>query len=300
VSAPRRVRPELAALYTAAPSETAPVLLELARQQASRRRPADLLDQVARDRFVEPSMLDLRLAHRLDALALGAAAEYEAILLSPVAPLGSCSALAPTSQDRTLTTSRATEVVSDPTNVMALISAQRLQENPGRQPVRLCTVHQTLRAQPLPPGPGFSRHFRLFALTEAGDGLPDEAFEVEAVARMVGVFDRLFDAAAAELGCSFPNRRALVRTTAAREATGQRIAARLQASLPSLEVSRGPLDQVYYDGARVMFGADNRAGAHVPIGDVGVFDWLARLTANRRRRFVAGGFGLQLLPLLFR
>jgi len=49
-----------------------------------------------------------------------------------------------------------------------------------------------------------------------------------------------------------------------------------------------------------MFGADNTAGEHVPIGDVGVFDWVARLTANRRQRFVAAGFGLQLVPLVFR
>ncbi len=299
MSAPRRFRPELESLYAAAPSQTTPVLLELARRQAERRRPADLLDQIERDRFVEPSMLDLRLAHRLDALALGAASEFEAVLLSPVAPLGSCSALAPTSQDRTLSTSRATEVVSDPTNAMALISARRLKTD-GRQPLRLCTVHQTLRAQPLPPAPGFSRHFRLFALTEAGDGLPDDGFEVEAIARMVGVFDRLFDAATSELGCRFPNRRALVRTTPAREALGQRLLERLRAALPAVEVTRAPLEQAYYHGARVMFGADSRAGVHLPIGDVGVFDWLARLTANRRRRFVAGGFGLQLVPLQFR
>jgi hypothetical protein len=75
---------------------------------------------------------------------------------------------------------------------------------------------------------------------------------------------------------------------------------RLQATLPHVAIDREPFDRAYYDGAQVMFGADNTAGEHVPIGDVGVFDWVARLTANRRQRFVAAGFGLQLVPLVFR
>jgi hypothetical protein len=295
----RRQRPELAALYQSAPSETTPILLELAQQQAARRRPAHLLQQLERDGFVQPSVLDLRLVHQLDGLALAAAADYEAVLLSPVAPLGCCSVVAPTSQDRTLATSRASEVVSDPTNVMALLSARRLSKQP-EQPVRLCAVHQTLRAQPLPPVPGYSRHFRLFALTEAGPAQAEDRFEIAAVTRAVRVFDRLFDTAGAALGCHFPARRAVVRATPGRETLALRLLERLRESLPHVEVDRKPLDQPYYDGVRVMFGADNTAGDHVPIGDVGVFDWLGKLTANRRQRFVAAGFGLQLMPLAFR
>jgi hypothetical protein len=246
---------------------------------------------------VRPSVLDQRLAHRLDGLALDAAAGFEAVLLSPVAPLGVCSALAPTSQDRTLSAVRGTEVVSDPTNVLALECARRLAQDP-RADVRLCTVHQVVRAQPLPPGEGFSRHFRLFALVEAGPARADDGFEVAAVERQIGVFDRLFDACAA-LGCSFPRRRAIVRTTERRDVLGARIAERLRVALPRVEISREPLDRSYYDGLRVAFGADTVRGEFSPIGDLGAFDWVAGLSSNRRLRFVAGGFGLQLVPLLF-
>jgi hypothetical protein len=292
--------PDFPNLYDAAPSESTPVLLELARRQAARRRPADLLAQLERDRFVQPSLLDLRLAHELDGLALSAATEYEAVLLSPVAPLGCCSVVAPTSQDRTLSTSRGCEVVSDPTNLMALLSAARLRQKPD-QPVRLCTVHQTLRAQPFPPLPGYTRHFRMFAITEAGPGRAEDGFEVDAITRAIGTFDRLFDAATRALGCRFPERRAIVRTTAAREALAVRLTERLKtAFFTHAEVTREPLDQPYYAGVRVLFGAQNTRGEHVAIGDVGVFDWLAKLTANHRQRFVAGGFGLQLVPLAFR
>jgi len=155
-------------LFELSPSQSTPVLLELSTKQASRRKPRDLLAQLERDKFVMPSILDQRLAHRLDGLALEAAPEFEALLLSPVAPLGSCSVVAPTAQDRTLSTTRGTEVVSDPTNVLALICAERLSRSAEALP-KLCTVHQTLRAQALPPVPGYSRHFRLFVLAGMGE-----------------------------------------------------------------------------------------------------------------------------------
>jgi hypothetical protein len=40
-------------------------------------------------------------------------------------------------------------------------------------------------------------------------------------------------------------------------------------------------------------------GRAVPIGDGGTFDWLAKLTSNRRAVFVASGLGAQLVPLAF-
>jgi hypothetical protein len=280
------------------PSESTPVLLELVRRQAARRRPRDLLAQFRRDGFVAPFMLDQRTVHRLDGLALAAAPEFEALLLAPVAPLGSCSSLAPTSQDRTLSATRGTEVVSDPTNVLALECARRLGEQPGTT-VRLCTVHQVLRAQPLPPGVGLSRHFRLFALAEAGRGQPEDGFEVEAIARQLQVFDRLFDALG-ELGCVFPQRRAILHASGARGALAARVRARLRGALPHVALEERAFESSYYHGLRVLFGATSVRGQPTDIADIGVFDWAARLTANRRMRLVASGFGLQRAPLSFK
>lgn len=283
------------------PSRTRGELLRLVREQAGRRRPADLLAQYRSDGFVAPSMLDQRLANTLDRLALEAAEGFDAVLLSPVAPLGVNSVVAPTSQDRTVTTTRGSEVVSDPTNVLALECARRLLESsPTRAQVRLATVHQTLRAQGLPNDDGaYSRHFRLFALAEAGRGLPDDGFEVEAVAGHVRAYDRLFDACERALGAAFPGRRALVRVDARGQALAERVVHRLEEALPHVEVITRPLESRYYDGLRVGFGADGRSGEFVEIADLGRFDWVAQLTSDRRNRFVASGFGLQLVPLLF-
>lgn len=278
------------------PSEAVPALLALFRAQAGRRRPIDLLRQLERDGFVAPSMLDQRLVHRLDGIALDAAADFEAVQLSPVAPLGVCSVLAPTSQDRTLSAVRGTEVVSDPTNLLALVCAQRIAANRDRT-VRLCSCHQVLRAQALPPVPGFSRHFRLFVLAEAGRARADDGFEVEAVTGHLAVFDRIFDDLAA-IGCAFPNRRATV--LAGGEVLGDRVEAAIARRLPHVAIARERLEAAYYDGLRVLFGADDRHGTFRPIADVGRFDWVARLVSHRRYRFVASGLGIQLAPLAFR
>lgn len=285
-------------LLALSPSETTPLLLALARRQAARRSPADLLAQLRRDAFVQPSALDQRTLHRLDGLALDLAHDFEALALSPVAPLGACSALAPTAQDRTLSAARGTEVVSDPTNVLALVAADRLTAK-ARDDVRLCTVHQVLRAQPIPPQSGFSRHFRLFATLEAGRARADDGFEVAAIARHVALYDALFDAAAA-LGCAAPGRRATLYVAAGREVLARRVRERLAATVPHVTLVEESFASRYYDGLRVFFGARAASGEHVPLADVGLFDWVARLAGNRKLRCVASGFGLQLLPLVFR
>lgn len=294
----RRALPDLGSLLASSPSETTPVLLALAREQAARRSPAQLLEQWGRDAFVHPSPLDLRLAHRLDGLALEAASEFEALLLAPVAPLGTCSAVALTSQDRTLSAARGLEVVSDPTNVLALECARRLRASATAHP-KLTTVHQVLRGQPLPPGKGFTRHFRLFVLAEAGLGKPDDGFEVEAVVRHIATYDRFMNSCTEQLRRSFPNRSATILSTPERGTLAKRAKDALAAALPHLTLREGALDKAYYDGVRVMFGADTATGEHCPIADLGLFDWLPALAAQSRARYVASGFGLQLVSLVF-
>lgn len=52
----------------------------------------------------------------------------------------------------------------------------------------------------------------------------------------------------------------------------------------------------------MSFGADGAqkgGGEHCAIADLGVFDWMPKLTGDGRTRFVASGFGLQLVPLVF-
>ncbi|NUO54835.1 MAG: hypothetical protein HOV80_38835 [Polyangiaceae bacterium] len=295
--ASRARSPELARWLSSPPSETTPDLLELARNQAKKRRPIDLVGQRERDAFVQPSSVDQRILHKLDGLALEAASEFEALQLSPVAPLGVCSAIAPTSQDRTLSANRGTEVVSDPTNVLAVECARRLAQEPDRV-VRLCTLHQVLRAQPLPKQAGFSRHFRLFTPVVGGPARPDDGFEIDAIGAVVGVFDRLMTACET-IGASVANRRARIFRSEARPVLAARARTMLEKSYPHIAIEETSLESTYYAGLRVMLFADAPAVPGMNIADVGVFDWIEKLLSNRRMRFVAGGFGLELVPKVF-
>ena len=153
------------------PTDLQSLLLELFRLRASSLQPAAVLRRYEGNPSVLPSGLDPKVAVKFDQLAFEAAAQFDAIEHSPVAPLGTISALTGLDQNVVVTTVRNTEVVSDSTNVMALECARRLRTGRRRGEahgvVRLCSSHRVLRPQPL-TNPAFRPHFRLFGLCTAG------------------------------------------------------------------------------------------------------------------------------------
>src|SRR2546428_88767 len=72
-------------------SEVWSLLLEVMARRAARRTETDLRRQWERDGFTRPSCVDQRTLVDLDGHLLAAAADFEAIELSPLAPLGSSS-----------------------------------------------------------------------------------------------------------------------------------------------------------------------------------------------------------------
>src|SRR5215470_3381543 len=76
------------------------VLLEVMQRRAGARSPAEVLAQYGRDGFCSPAPVDLREALAIDSHLLAEAAAFEALDLSPVAPLGVCSTVAITDQHR--------------------------------------------------------------------------------------------------------------------------------------------------------------------------------------------------------
>lgn len=274
------------------------LLLGIVEQRAGRRTAARLLQQWDSDRFVTPSHVDQRTLNQLDSHLLAAAAGFEAIELSPLAPLGSCSVVALTSQNRIVSTTRGTEVVSDPTNVLALESARRLHAD-ARQVVKLATSHRCVRAQEVPKRPGFAAHFRMFCLTTAGHEREDQGLLVgafqEHIRTHLHALDRL-----ERHGYAFPNRSVKFLSTAQRAPLAQRIAATLIETSAEVPVTFDTLDHGYYDGLRFMINAGRAAGEAIPLIDGGAFDWLHKLGSNRKLVFVASAIGSQLAAYLFR
>jgi hypothetical protein len=277
---------------TLAPSRLWSLLLHVMARRAAQRTPAMLMDQWARDGFTAPAYVDQRTLTALDGLLLETASDFEAVELSPLAPLGSCSVVGLASQNKVVSALRGTEVISDPTNVLALECATRLRANPSR-PVKLATAHRCVRAQEVPKQPGFAQHFRIFCLATAGLERENHAFVVGALVEHI----ETMKAALSRLerhGYAFPERTLTVLASPAREALGNRVAAAVAAS------GRERLEHPYYDGLRYQIGARSTGGTCVPLIDGGVFDWVGKLAANKRLVFVASGMGSQLVPYLFR
>jgi hypothetical protein len=270
------------------------LLLGVAEQRAMQRTPANVQQQWEKDRFVRPASLDQRTLNELDRHLLAAASAFEALELSPLAPLGSCSTIGLASQNKIVSTIRGTEVVSDPTNLLALESAQRLRRNPA-QTIKLATNHRCVRAQPVPNNPGYAAHFRLFCLSTAGLERKDHGFLVEALAEHIhthlGALNRL-----EQHGYGFPARTLKILADPAHQSVGQRIAATFSGTPLVLETLGHP----YYHGLRFMISAKCPSGERMPLIDGGAFDWLRKLTSNRKLTFVASGLGSQLAAYLYR
>jgi hypothetical protein len=149
------------------------LLLSVARNRAARVRPTDVLRRWREDRFVRPAGYEPRAVAAIeDRMWHLLPAEFEGVELSPVVPLGTCSALGPVSQNRIVTAMRSVEVLSDSTNALAVEAADRRLRHPTAG-VHLAASHRQLRAQQF--GSGMAAHFRLFALVssarDAGSGI---------------------------------------------------------------------------------------------------------------------------------
>lgn len=279
-------------------SEVWSLLLGVMEARASRRTPANLREQWERDRFVEPCSLDQRTLIEMDAQLLGAATAFESIELSPVAPLGVCSAVALASQNKIVSTARGTEVVSDPTNVMALECARRLREGPGNI-VRLVTSHRCVRAQPVPRLPGFAAHFRLFCLASAGHERGNRAVLSGELAEHICTQLAALDALE-RIGYSFGDRKLRLLASAANAELAERVAAAVLKRVAPLLIEHQPLEQAYYDGLRFQIDVTAPNGATLPLIDGGTFDWLRKLMSNGKMVFVASAMGSQVAAYLFR
>jgi hypothetical protein len=272
-------------------SELQSLLLEVMQARALARSAKELVAQYGRDPFCAPAPVDLRAMLTIDSHLVAAAERFEAVELSPVAPLGTCSVVGPTHQNRVLSALRTTEVVSDPTNVLALECALRLRAR-AEVDVHLATSQRVMRAQPAAKHPGYGQHFRIFVLGSGGIERKDHAFTIETVALHV----RTILAGLSRLeqqGYALGQRRVEILASSERQRLGDQLA-------DVLDADHKPLEHPYYSGGlRYRIWVTAPDGAEIPLADGGTFDWLSQLTSNRRAVFIGSGLGTQLIALRF-
>jgi hypothetical protein len=308
------------------PSDLNSLLLEiLARRE---RTPAEILRAVTP--LTAPCAIDARAMHVFDDAAFGAASDFEAVEVSPVAPLGMAHALGGIDQNNVLSALRQTEISGDPTNQLALECARRRAADPRE--VNLCASHRSIRMQPFDV-PGFSPHFRLFALVTAGRDTGNREFETRALLAHIRFYLTLFTALNGR-GFSFAAPVVEIADTQATLASlaahglawddlrphvhahnvggSERLFAERNITLPPpeplafLDPLRAEFPDAdfrttntrleglgYYSGWCLRISPLAPDGNRYPIVDGGFTDWTARLLANRKERLLATGVGSQ-------
>jgi hypothetical protein len=147
------------------PSELQSALLDVSRARAAKVTPARVLQRWREDRFVRPSTVDPRQLVKTQAMLWDRLPDrFAGVQLSPLTPLGTCSAIATVDQNKVVTTNRGTEVASDPTNELAIEAAVRRRAGASR--VDLAACQRVVRAQAA-DAPGMFAHFELFVLVSS-------------------------------------------------------------------------------------------------------------------------------------
>ena len=282
------------------PADLSSLLLEVFRRRAAARAPSDLLTDHTENRFCRPSTVDARALATWDRIALDALpSEFEVMELSPLAPLGVCSAVATVSQNRILSTTRGVEVLSDGTNVLAVECAlrRRATRREGAQ-VKLAASARVVRAQQFEGTRSFA-HFRLLHLCSAGRDVGSSHFVFDALVEHVAIQLR---ALRAFLTNAAPLRVALtdLSTHESSEPWTERAIGALRRDHPHVEVV---IDEARESGRgyyrSVCFKVFVRvAGEWLDIGDGGDVDWTATLLSDRRERLFISGVGSERVAAL--
>jgi hypothetical protein len=262
-----------------APADLQTLLIDVARARAGQVTPADVLRRWQQDRFVRPAAADPRRVSAVEArLWQMLPAEFTGVELSPVAPLGTCTAVAPLSQNRIVTTVRGSEVVSDSTNALAVEAAVRRRGQPKGGRTDLAACQRQLRAQDF--GPGAAAHFRLFALVssarDSGSGQTEASLITRHLAYWLDV-----------LAALIPHREPRVELTVFdHPVLAERLADTIRPGLDkhaaflidNPERTRG---RGYYGGFALRIIAERDT---VELGDGGLTTWTAQLTQDAKER----------------
>ena len=291
------------------PTDLQSLLLQTYAHRSSNLSPSDVFNYYQADRFVKPATSNVLDLMALDSSLFNLAKQlkFEPIELSPVAPLGSCSVVATTSQNKIISTVRNSEVISDATNVLALEAAVRRKEllkinSKNNQVIHLCASHRHIRTQPL-PDPRFLPHFRLFGLCSGGRDVGSFNFELNQLKTHLEFYLHLMTKN--ETPSFFQNIEVLItklNTGVTKEMLKQKIFNALKIKYPSVKFDFFPTREGgrnYYQGLCFQVNAENKKGQHFSLADGGFTDWTQQYLNNKKERCLTSGLGTELICMHF-
>ena len=291
------------------PTDLQSLMLELYSRRAAQLTPKQVGDQYTENRFVRPAEAYPREFLEFDRLAFSLLSDdFETIELSPVAPLGSVSCLAPVHQNNVITTSRNTDVCSDATNVLALECAVRRKASikgdaRSDDRIRLAASHRLIRAQQF-DAPGAYPHFRIFSLVTTGRDEGAFMFETDALCEQVDFYLRLMtqlsdlDYRLNSLRTSF-----ILVDQAIDESLQSRVIDGLKNNFPDSHFEKVVLKDTsftYYSTVRFQIFARDTSGTDFLLVDGGFTDWTQKLLGNHKERLLVSGIGSERIITCFK
>ncbi|MCL2883858.1 MAG: hypothetical protein FWF49_00035 [Oscillospiraceae bacterium] len=272
--------------------------LEINRNQSKKLTPPALLKNYAGNRFAVPSEISPLQYCQLETELFSLAQRHtiEGILLSPAAPFGSCSAFGCVDQNNVVSAVRGTEMVADPTNMLAIVIADRLKNRKieNKTPVHYCAAARAVRAQTFVGKRSFP-HFGLFCIVSSGKDAGSYICEKSLLIKQLSYYkDLFFEKYNAELHVVLRKRSGYTDS----DGFFEKMAELLQTELPdaSFSFDLDHADNPYYKGLNFKLYM-YRDEEKIEIGDGGFVDWIQQMTGNKKERCLISGIGLDRMIL---
>ena len=273
------------------------LLLEVFRRQAGSITPVDIVKAYQTNRFSTPSEVDPVAYHAFEADLLTLAQEHgiETTLLSPAAPFAGSSVFGFVDQNNVVSAVRGTEILSDPTNMLAVIIAEKLKEKEVDNTTSLhyCTTARVLRAQKFPARKGYYSHFGIFCIVSSGKDSGSYACEKDLFVKHLRYYKRLLvEKYDAKLSIVLRKRHGYT------DGDGfyDNMAETVKDEFPGIPISLDPEyeDNNYYKGIHFNIFME-KDGEQIEVGDGGFVDWMRQMTNSKKERCLISGIGLDRL-----
>ena len=285
-------------LLSLSKSDLNSLLLEVFKQQTERFSATDILKAFQSNRFSTPSDINPASFHALEAHLLLAAQEagLQTVLLSPSAPLGSCSAFGCVDQLNIVSALRGTETLPDPSNMLAIIIADKLKSRTvcNTSPLHYATTARVVRAQ-MVSGKGFFAHFGLFCMVSSGKDTGAYGCEKDLIEKHLSFYKHILkEQFNAKLSIVLRKRNGYKDNDGFFSKMAEVIQTVLPDTLFSYDYS--DIDNEYYQGINFKMLMET-GDEQIEIGDGGFVDWMNQLLGSKKERCLISGIGLDRLIL---
>ena len=274
-------------------SELNTLLLHVFNKRSKDLRSKEVMKNYRENRFVIPSKIDLLENAFLELTMLQIAKEkgFRIMEFSPLAPFGTCSIHQNVHQNKVVSSTRRTEVVSDITNVMALEVAESIRQDPRVDAFNLATVHRQVRGQGF-DNPKYSAHFRVMAMASSwldkGNYHQESIYLKNHIDFYLQIFEEVYHIQKEDLVIT-------LELSSSEYSELTQLEEKFRESYDQLQVKKN--DQLdsssgYYSLLR--FGIKIKDLPYLLV-DGGTVNWMQKMTQNKKRRLLISGIGTELM-----